>query len=237
MSDSVVLLYFPVLGRAQAIRDSLTDAGVDFDDLRVSLSDWSRHRDDPAFSGSYRALPTLSWGNVLVSEALPIASFVARRLGQYEGLTEEGITRREAICSSAYIDVLLRLADLIRADITYPGADPARAVTGMLPTILRKVELLDEQMAGGGWIGASAPVVADFFAAEAFEIVRYVLGPGRDPALSERFPRLAALALAVRERPCLARARESRPSRFTGRRDENRVIELLRAADLSSVGL
>jgi hypothetical protein len=44
----ILLRYFPVRGRAQAIRDALVDAGVDFEDLRVPLSDWrSRHRDDP----------------------------------------------------------------------------------------------------------------------------------------------------------------------------------------------
>jgi glutathione S-transferase len=234
--DRIVLRYFPLVGRAQAIRHSLMDAGVDFEDLRVR-SDWLRHQGDPAFSGSYRALPTLSWGELLVSETLPIASFMARRLGQYAGLDEKSITRHEAFCSSAFLDVVLRLAGIIRADQTYPGADAGQALVTNIPSILKKTELLDREIEGAAWIGGDGPVVADFFAGEAFEVLCYVLGPDRALALRERLPRLAALALAVRERPRLAGAMQSRPARFTGRPDEDRVIQHFRGVDLSSIGL
>ena len=59
----------------------------------------------------------------------------------------------------------------------------------------------------------------------------------RDEALRDRLPHLATLARAVRERPGLARAWGTRPARFTGRSDEDKVIAHLRTVDLSSVGL
>lgn len=237
MTDGpIILRYFPVLGRAQAIRHSLADAGVDFEDLRIPLSDWTRHRDDPAFSGRFRALPTLTWGSATVSETLPIATFVSKRLGQYDGLGDEAICHREAICSSTYIDVLLRCADVIRADVMYPGGDVRAGFAAIAGRIGQKMDLLDSQIPDTSWIGGDRPAVADFFATEAFEVMRYVLGHDRDDALRRRLPRLARLSHAVRHRPQLAGARENRPTRFTGRPDEDRIVERLRTTELSSAG-
>jgi glutathione S-transferase len=233
----VVLRYFPVLGRAQALRHCLRDAGVAFEDVRVPLSEWPRYREDPSLSGAYRALPTLSWAGVVLAETLPIASFIARRLGQYDAASDEVIARREGLCSTTYIDVLHRLADVIRADLTYPGADCGRAFAVVAPRMWQRVQSLERQVPETGWLGGESPVVADFFVAEAFEVLRYVLGPARDATLSQRVPRLAALARAMRDRPRLAGEFESRPARFTGRPDEDRVVEELRAVDLSSIGL
>ena len=76
-SEAVVLRYFPVLGRAQSLRHALADRQIAFEDVRVARADWARVREDTAFSGLFRALPTLSWGNIQVSETLAIASFIA----------------------------------------------------------------------------------------------------------------------------------------------------------------
>jgi glutathione S-transferase len=233
----VVLRYFPVRGRAQALRQSLSDAGVDFEDVRVPPTDWSRLREDPSVSGPYRALPTLSWAGVVVAETLPIASFIARRLGQYDGASDEVIAHREGLCSTAYVDILNRFVDVIRADQSFPGSDSARAFGVMGPRIVQKLASIEKQIPAANWIGGATPVVADFFVAEAFDVARYVFGSARDAALVERFPRLAAHARAMGERPRLAHAIEHRPARFTGRADEDRVLEQLSAVDLSSIGL
>jgi glutathione S-transferase len=237
MTDGpVVLRYFAVRGRAQALRHSLRDAGVAFEDVRVPTADWPRYREDPSIAGPYRSLPTLSWAGVVISEALPIASFIARRLGQCEDSSDDVIVRREGMCSMSYIDILQRLVDIIRADQLFPGADCGRAFANLAPRILQKVECLEKQIPVTGWVGGATPVVADFFVAEAFDVLRYVLGPRRGVALAERFPRLSALAGAVSERPRVA-AIDDRPARFTGRSDEDRVLEQIGATDLSSIGL
>jgi glutathione S-transferase len=238
MTDArIVLRYFPVRGRAQPLRHSLLDAGVAFEDVRVPLADWAQYRQDPSLSGPYRSLPTLSWAGVVVAETLPIASFIARRLGQYDGSSDETIAHQEGLCSVCQLDVLHRLADIIRADLYFPGSDCGRAFAVFAPRILQKVDFLERQVPATGWIGGESPVVADFFVAETFELLRYVFGSTRDPALSDRFPRLAARARSVRERPRIGSALESRLPRFTARADEDRVLEQLHAVDLSSIGL
>src|SRR4051812_5834704 len=97
----VTLRYFPIVGRAQPLRHALVDAGVAFDDIRVPLGDWPARRGDPAFAGLFAALPSLSWDADTVSEALAIASYLARRLGQYDGLDDGAIGRLEAVASVA----------------------------------------------------------------------------------------------------------------------------------------
>lgn len=233
----IVLRYFPVCGRAQALRHALTEASVPFEDVRIPVSDWPNRRLDPQFAGTYRALPTLSWGDTLVSETLPIASFVARRLGQYDGVGDEGIARREAMVSTCFLDVMLRLVEIIRSDTTFPGSDLAQCARNVLPRVMTKLELVDAQIPEGSFAFGAKPLVADFFAAESFEALRYTLGPIRDGALRMRFPRLSTITLRIRERAELARAHEMRPARFTARPDEDALLARLQAVDLSAIGL
>jgi Glutathione S-transferase, C-terminal domain len=94
---------------------------------------------------------------------------------------------------------------------------------------------LDAQLAGDTFFGGASPDVADFFAAEAVETIRYVIGPGREPALRSRLPQLAAHTDRIRARPAVACAWTSRPSTFTARPDEPAIIERFRAADLSMI--
>jgi glutathione S-transferase len=232
----IVLRYFPVIGRAQALRHALTASGRSFEDLRLPLPEWSKRRTDPRFAGVLRALPTLSWDDSLVSEMLPIASFVAKRLGHYDGLDDQSVAHREAIVSSAYMDVMLRLVEVIRADAHHPGADPARSLVVALPRILQKLESVDASLPEEPYIGGERLTMPDFVVAEAFEALRYVLGPDRDARLAARFPRTASLAASVRNRPELTRAWETRPERFTARPDEDLVISRLRSTDLSPQG-
>jgi len=203
-----------VLGRAEALRHALADRRIEFDDVRIARGDWARAREDATVSGLFRALPTLSWGEVRVAETLAIASFIAKRSGQYDGLDDGAIARIEAICSCCFLDILMRIAELLRADEYYPGSDPTRA-----------------------FAGGEQPLTADFFAAEAIETVAYVLGPARQTALEARARGLMTLAERVRQRPTLAEAYETRPARMTTRADEEAVVERIRAADLSAFGL
>src|SRR5262245_28398228 len=85
-AQGIELRYFQVVGRAQSLRHALSDAGIVFEDVRIPMTEWPARRDDPTFAGPYRGLPTLRWGDATVAETLAIASFVARRLGQYNGL-------------------------------------------------------------------------------------------------------------------------------------------------------
>lgn len=228
-SPTVVLRYFPVRGRVQAPRHALADSGTHFEDLRLPLADWPARRTDPAFSGRHRALPTLSWGEEFVAETLPLASFLANRLGHYRGLGDAAVAACEAIVSSAYMDVMLRLVEVIRADLLHPGAEPARSLAIALPRVLQKLETLDAAWTGSAFIGGDRPTMPDFFVAEAIEALRYVLGPSHEAWLEDTLPRSHVLAARLRIRPGLAGCWQSRPARFTGRLDEDQVVAGLRA--------
>jgi hypothetical protein len=173
-----------------------------------------------------------------VAETLPIASFVARRLGHYEGIDDAATAQLEAISSFCYVDVTTRLGDLLWADVIYPGANLAVSAPRILGRMLDKLRRLDRLMPEpGGWLGGHGPVVADFFAAEALELMRYLFGGDREPALQERLPRLFAHADAVRARPSLEEEWERRPPNLTANPNENAAIARLRALDSSSLGL
>jgi glutathione S-transferase len=236
-SDRIVLHYFPVLGRAQPLRHALADRHIACDDVRIAPADWPRLRTERAIGGPFRALPTLIWGEDHVAETLAIASFVARRSGQYDGLDHAAIARLEALCSCCFLDIMMRLVEVLRADEYFPGGDPARAFALHAPRVLQKLALLEAELGTAEWFGGEEPVNADFFAAEAIEVVAYALGPARRAALDARLPRLAAMATRVRARPALAAANASRPRMLTPRRDEDAVIERMRAVDLSALQL
>ena len=236
-SPAIVLRYFPVRGRAQALRHALADSGTHFEDLRLPLADWPALRTDPAFSGRHRALPTLSWGEEFVAETLPIASFLANRLGHYRGLSDAAVAACEAIVSSAYIDVMLRLVEVIRADLLHPGAEPARSLAVALPRVLQKFETLDAGWAGGAFIGGDRPTMPDFFVAEAIEALRYVLGPSHEAWLEDTLPHSHVLAEGLLVRPGLAGCWQSRPARFTARLDEDQVVARLRAGHYVERGI
>jgi glutathione S-transferase len=229
---AVVLRYFPVVGRVQALRHALADAAVAFEDVQVLLSQWPQHKDDPSFAGPYGGLPTLSWGPVTLSETLPIATFLARRLGHYDGLDDAAMARLEGICSNCYIEVTSRLGELIFADVLYPRDDLAVAFPFHLARMLDKLARLDKQIPEAGWLGGQNPAMADFFAAEAVEAQRHLLGPACEEKLVARLPRLVALAQRIKARPAVARAWESRPQQFTARPDEAAVLDRLRALKL-----
>lgn len=233
--NDIVLRYFECLGRAQPLRHALIDAGVAFDDVRVSMADWPQHKADPAFAGPFGGLPTLSSGGVTVAETLPVAAFLGRRLGHYDGLKDEEIAHIESVTSNCYIEIMLRSGELIYADLIYPGADIGGALPGLVGRMLEKIGGVEALSPDAGWFGGARPVMADFFAGESVEVLRYIFGPARAEALRARLPRLSALADSVRSRPAIARARESRPVQFTSRPDEAEVVERLRAADLSQL--
>jgi glutathione S-transferase len=237
---AVVLRYFDAQGRAQALRNALSDAGISFEDIRVTLATWPPHREDPSFGGLFAALPTLTWDGDTVSETLSIATYVAKRLGHYDGLEAVEIAKHEAVVSCSYLDVVRSVAEIHWARLLYPGADVATTTPRVLGRSLDKLGRLSALLpAGGGapWLGGSRPAVADFFLCEAVEVMRYLLGPSRDGSLQHRIPRAFAHAERLRALPSQAKPWEARPRRLTASPDEPASVERVRAYDLTSIGL
>lgn len=223
----ITLRYFSVVGRAQPLRHALFDAQLDFHDLQIALPEWSTHKENPGFGGLFAGLPTLSWDEDTVCETLAIAFYLARRLGHYQGLRDAEIAHLEAVCSNCYTEVMLRLGELIWADLIYPDANLAAALPMLLGRMQDKMRRLETVAPEAGWFGRSGPGMADYFAAEAVECCNYLLGDKE--GLEKRLPRLTSLSQRIRERPSLSAAFLARSAQFTARPDEAAVIARLRS--------
>jgi len=231
MPDRVLLRYFDCLGRAQPIRNALVDAGVAFEDQRITVSDSWRTLKEQAEGGPFGSLPVLEWGDDHVAQALPIAGYVARRLGQYEGLDAIGIARLEMVASAAYLDVIVELAMMIWVPMTVPDAEAGMRFSNHEARILHKLDRFDRMLASrdGPFFGGLRPAVADFFVVEALDMTRAVLGERLDatllrasrlPDMRERLARGDAIARYVGE--------GKRPTRFTGSPNEAESLARIR---------
>jgi glutathione S-transferase len=232
----VVLRYFPLVGRAQPLRNALADAGIAFEDHRFSAEAWHAGRVDPELGGAYHGLPTLSWGDVTVSETLPIASFIARQSGEYDGLSSAELARREAVCSNCYLELIVRLGELIWVDLMYPGADSCKALTALAPRMLEKLAGVEAQL-HEPWLCGPRPGLADHFAAEALHALRRALSPARDATLRTELPRLFHHTRRLLERPSMHAATRDRPAAFTARPDEAAVLATMQTADLAPLSI
>ena len=121
--DRIVLRYFDCLGRAQPLRNALVDAGVAFDDERITIGPSWRTVKEQAEGGPFGSLPVLEWGDDCVAQALPIAGYVARRLGQYDGLDAMAIAHLEMVASAAYLDVIAELVMMLWVPSAVPDTE------------------------------------------------------------------------------------------------------------------
>ena len=188
MPDRVLLRYFDCLGRAQPLRNALVDAGVTFEDQRIAVGLSWRALKEQADGGPFGSLPVLEWGDDCVAQALPIAGYVARRLGQYDGLDAMGIARLEMVSSAAYLDVIVELATMLWAPTTLSDAEAAARFSNHEARILHKVDRFDRMLASSGdpFFGGHRPAVADFFVVEALDMTRAVIGERLDAAIGAR---------------------------------------------------
>ncbi len=182
----------------------------------------------------------LEWGDDCVAQALPIAGYVARRLGQYDGLDAMGIARLEMVASVAYLDVIAELAMMLWVPMAIPDAEAAARFSNHQARILHKVERLERMLASSAdpFFGGNRPAIADFFVAEALDMTRAVLGARFDAALG-RAPRLAEMGERLARRDVIARyiAEGKRPTRLTGRPDEAESLARIRRYVETQVGV
>ncbi|MDD9939589.1 MAG: glutathione S-transferase family protein [Myxococcales bacterium] len=227
--DKVVLRYWSCRGRAQALADFLFDREVPFVDERVTAGSppgvWVRMRKDPGRAGPFAALPVLQWGDDVLAETLPIASFLNQTLSLPSRAAPSATARHDMLCSAAYLDVSRPLADLIRSPASHPGTSLAKRAHFVLPVVFQKMRLLS--LAVGGrpdYFGGETPAVADFFVFEAMEELAYLMGP-HGGLLADALPELTEYRERLRARPAMARLfRDHRHARFTGFPDEPKSL-------------
>jgi glutathione S-transferase len=227
----IVLRYFDCVGRAQPLRNALVDAGVAFDDERIAVSPSWRTVKEQAEGGPFGSLPVLEWGDDCVAETLPIAGYIARRLGQYESLDSMAIAQLEMVASAAYLDVMAEVFMMLWLPTALPDAEATTRFGHHEARILRKIARIDRMLASRHepFFGGQRPVIADFFVVEAVDIARGALGARIDAALGKA-PRLAAMREQLARRDAIARyvAEGRRPTRLSGSPNEGDSLERIR---------
>jgi glutathione S-transferase len=219
----VKLRYFDCRGRAQALRHLLAERGVDFVDHREPITDIGSvalaMKTDAERGGAFGMIPLLEWDDARISQTLPIAGFILRKLGSYAGLDDAAIAHQEALASASYMELTHALPQLVWAPVFYPDAPLGRTLrihSRAACSYPHRFEALLERE----YFGGSSPLASDFFVYEGLCAWRRVFG---EPYLElcAQLPRLAAWFQRLTARltdPAL----ESMP--FTASPHENAVI-------------
>lgn len=71
------LTYFNARGRAEIIRFLFVQAGVDYEDNRIKFEDWPKLKETTPFG----TLPILEYDGRVIGGSMPIARFVAEKVG------------------------------------------------------------------------------------------------------------------------------------------------------------
>ena len=173
----------------------------------------------------------LEWGGDCVAQALPIAGYLARRLGQYDGLDAMGIARLEMVASVAYMDIIGELSMMLYVPTSLPDAEATARFSNDAVRVLHKVARLDRMLVAsdGPFFGGRRPAVADFFVVEALDVAHQVLGERLDRTLG-RALRLAEMRDRLARREAIARhVRDGkRPLRITGNPNEAESLTRIR---------
>eukprot|EP01091_Cochliopodium_minus_P003468 TRINITY_DN1336_c0_g1_i1.p1 TRINITY_DN1336_c0_g1~~TRINITY_DN1336_c0_g1_i1.p1 ORF type:complete len:229 (-),score=72.28 TRINITY_DN1336_c0_g1_i1:22-657(-) len=81
MSNKLVLQYFPMGGRAEAIRFALFVGGVEFEDLRLPFQEFGKKKQEGAFP--YGSIPTLTIGDFQLGQSNSILRYAGKLGGLY----------------------------------------------------------------------------------------------------------------------------------------------------------
>ncbi|XP_022105699.1 hematopoietic prostaglandin D synthase-like [Acanthaster planci] len=95
MAPRFKLTYFDFRGRAEVIRLLFAASGIEFEDVRIAIEDWSAMKQSTPFG----RLPLLEFDGIVLPEARAIANYVARETGLYGKSSQE----------QAQIDVVMEI--------------------------------------------------------------------------------------------------------------------------------
>ena len=89
-------LDFQSRGRGQAVRLLFEDAQISYDDVRYDFSEAKRK--EFAKLNPAQTLPIIELNRKILTQSYAILRHFARRLGKYEGKTEEEVYWTDAVC-------------------------------------------------------------------------------------------------------------------------------------------
>lgn len=222
------LRYFECAARGQPLRFALAEFLPDYVDERVPLgkdSGWGERRLEPDFGGPFATLPVLNIDGLVLSQALAIADYLTRKLGQ-EPADEATRMRHVMARTAAQMDVVELLTTLLWTRTDPAPALLARARMGKARAAEKLMQISALLPADASLFGGATPNVTDCFVFEAMRGAEQVFGE----AVSEGAPKLRAHAELMRARPAIAAELSRIPARLTGSPWEAQVIEMVKSA-------
>ena len=211
----ITLRYFDARGRAQFLRYYFRARRVTFTDERVALSadfaPWRAIRDDRARTGPFHKLPVLPWGDRLIAETLMIASFVHEVSGDARALSDDDNLRHGMLTSSLCQDVMTPIAQLLWAEMMFPGADVGAVAKRTFERLEQHIRALDQSLGEWRWLDRARNrrvMLADCLLWEELNVAQQVFGPrlslAQTPMLArfyEEFPAPCELRDAAHRAP------------------------------------
>lgn len=230
----ITLHYFDLRGRAQFIRGLLTHREVPFIDDRIVLakdnSNWPGIRNDRTITGDFQKIPTLQWGDQIISEVLVILDFIQKKLGDSQQLNEQEYFRHGMLTSSAFLDLLTPCINLIWCDIFHPGTNVAGATAILKRRMPHHLATINQTLEQWQWLDniQNRPVmVSDAVLWEALDVIRLTFD---DHVSFEELDTLSNFYERCEGAPTFKKLLAAKPSTITGRPGEAEALAIIHAS-------
>lgn len=233
------LRYFDCRSRGQALRFTLSDAGVLFDEVRLpiaELADFRKKASDSAVGGPFASLPILDWDEFRIAQTLAIGSYLADVL--YKPGPDASPEERaflDMIMNAAHLDMQAPYSQLLWLPADCSAETLASAARQLFSLVTRRLgqleKIFDEERAAGQFFGDGSPTVADYFVYESISRACDVFGAAFESQLSgARY--MGEHKRAMDMRPGIIEARAKMPFQVTASPTEPQLRERLAEVEL-----
>jgi len=193
------VLYFPIKGRAEPIRNMLAHADQKFDDVRWTNDEWAKHKSETPFG----QLPVLEHGGKKLAQSKAICRFLGNQLHLHADSHWEG----------AELDMLVdRTTDLFQPmnpvfDEKDPEKKKAIITKGMQETVVPGSKFYDDWLAKSksGYFGSKL-TWADFYLHNVFTYFRDMFHMDM-----KHFPHIVAFMAKIDALPNVKKFQEAHP--------------------------
>ena len=198
------LYYIDARGRAELIRWIFIQAGVQFEDVRLTEGEWAAFKPKTPF----RVLPLLEVDGKLYGGSGPIARYVAEEYGLAGSTPLENLEL--AGIYDVTEDVILKLVPIWEeSDETRSAELNKELLEKHIPRYLGILEkLITENKSPGGWIYGNKLTYVDLRIAQICDVLSYYCEPD---FLNSAFPAVVKVKDAVEALPKIAKWIQERP--------------------------
>ena len=195
---SYKLYYFPAKGRAETSRFIFKQAGVDFEDVRISGEEWAKFKPKTP----YGSMPVLEVDGKLLGGSRSIQRYLGEELGL------AGSNAWENAELDSIVDVCGDLSQcMVKVHFEKDEARKAELGKKLAEEDLPKyLGILEKLVSSDGWIFGSKVTYADFVVHNVLDFVK--MSPGN---VLDNFPALKKNYEAVEALPNIAKWLKERP--------------------------